>query len=56
MPAALLWPSVVSLLLVRLAAAVAWLRLALHRHTRADVIAGVLVGGAAGLGYHAIVG
>lgn len=54
---ALLWPSVAPLLLLAgLTAAVAWSRLALRRHTRAEVVAGLVVGGAAGFGYQAFVG
>ncbi len=54
---ALLWPSLAPMLLLAgLTAAVAWSRLALRRHTRAEVVAGLVVGGAAGLGYHSFVG
>ena len=55
--AALLWPSVPAVLaLLALAAGVSWSRLVLRRHSRAEVLAGLLAGAAAGLGFQRIVG
>lgn len=55
--AALLWPSVLALLLVcLLAAGVSWSRLVLRRHTRQEVLLGLSVGGAAGLGFNLLAG
>lgn len=48
--ALLLWPNTLATgVLLALGAAVAWARLMLLRHTRADVIAGALAGAAAGV-------
>jgi hypothetical protein len=53
--AALLWPSVVALLLMAgLAAAVAWSRLHLRRHTRAEVAGGLAAGVVAGGLFHVL--
>jgi membrane-associated phospholipid phosphatase len=49
--AALVWPNAVAVGLgLVLAAGVAWSRLVLKRHTLLEVVVGVLVGGAAGVG------
>ena len=54
--ASLLWPSPAAVLLVLLlAAGVSWSRLVLHRHTRAEVVVGLLAGGAAGLAFNLFV-
>lgn len=53
--AALLWPSVGAVFSVLvLAAGVGWSRLVLGRHTRGEVVAGLLAGAAAGVGFHLI--
>jgi hypothetical protein len=53
--AALLWPSVVAVLgVLALAAGVSWSRLVLRRHTRSEVVAGLLAGAAAGVGFRVI--
>lgn len=53
--ATLLWPSAAPMLAVlALAAGVAWSRLALGRHTRWEVAVGLLLGAAAGVGFHLI--
>lgn len=54
--AALLWPSLVPVLLaLALAAGVAWSRLVLRRHNCQEVLVGLLTGAAAGVGFHFIV-
>lgn len=55
--AALLWPSVPAVLaLLALAAGVSWSRWVLRRHTRTEVLVGMLAGAAAGLGFQRLVG
>jgi hypothetical protein len=55
--ACLVWPvRSATLLLLAVAAALAWSRVALGRHTAADVVAGGLAGTAVGIGFRAIVG
>ena len=53
--ASLLWPDVVSTSVVLfLALAVSWSRLALHRHTRQEVAIGLLLGGSTGLAFNVV--
>ena len=53
--AALVWPHPgLTLATVVLAAAVAWSRLVLRRHTRAEVLLGLLLGAATGVGLRAV--
>lgn len=53
--AALLWPHTTATSAGMLAAvAIAWSRLILQRHTRAEVILGAIAGGCAGLALHAL--
>jgi membrane-associated phospholipid phosphatase len=50
--AALLWPAVLATLgVLALAAGVGWSRLVLQRHTRQEVVAGLLAGAAAGVAF-----
>lgn len=53
--AALVWPHVASTFLVLLLAlAVSWSRLVLHRHTRQEVVIGLLSGGTTGLAFNVV--
>ena len=53
--ASLLWPNVVSTsVFLLLALAVSWSRLALHRHTRQEVVIGLLLGGTTGLAFNVV--
>jgi membrane-associated phospholipid phosphatase len=49
--AALCWPSPMFAALLALAGGLAWSRLALRRHTPAEVVLGAIIGTAAGLGF-----
>lgn len=49
--AALWWPNPVFALQLALAGGLAWSRLALRRHTQAEVVIGAIVGAVAGLGF-----
>lgn len=51
--AGLLWPGVAAAAGLALAAGVGWSRLALRRHTRAEVVLGLLAGGVAAVAFHA---
>jgi membrane-associated phospholipid phosphatase len=53
--ASLLWPNPIPVvLLLLLAAGVSWSRLVLMRHTRAEVLVGILAGGASGLVFNLV--
>lgn len=52
--AVLSWPTSATLLLLLVAAGLAWSRLVLRRHTPAEVLAGASAGAAAGVVFHAL--
>jgi phosphotransferase system glucose/maltose/N-acetylglucosamine-specific IIC component len=55
--ASLVWPSIVGVVLIlALAAGVAWSRLALRRHTLPEVLLGLLLGAAFGAGFRLAIG